>query len=338
MTYALRLIVSVVVLGMATAAGAQSQFRVVDPAGSIGTEVHGIDDLGVFVGNFYTRSSSPTTSPQHAFHGLGNQIVNDDVSQALNSLAQGISNPSTNGTIRGVGLFQDRSFVTHGVLIVAAGTSVQERVIDVPGSVFTSANAVNANGLIVGKVGFGSDQGRGFAGFPPYGTGNFSVFDAPGAIITEPLGIRDDGTCVGVFTTVVAGVRISQGFSITLPGGAIAVHRLPPGFTLPSIQGGRMVGSVTADGRVTALTGIANNGVVVGIFSGTDGVDHGLIFFPPGVSAFGFTGPSPAGGVAAFDFPNSFFTDIFGISPAGTTIVGSFGSPSDGLTHGFIAR
>jgi hypothetical protein len=385
MRYVLCLIVSGLVLGVAAAASAQSSFLQIDGPSSAGTRVRAIDDLGVFVGDYYSGAGTANT-PLHGFFGFDNgfnvEFYTYDVGGVPPTAAHSITNPSPDGTIRAVGWFVDKTNVTRGVLVTVPPTGgFQEKVINFPDAGFTDAKGVNTSGFIVGKVG-GNGLTMGYVAVPPYNRSDFAAFEGPitcGPIsITDALAIQDNppvsgGACVGVYTDnclcleLVGGnclpvanfglppsTPISHGFILTPAGGSSRIS-FPPDMQIPKIWNGETVGTVVADGSVTGISGISNTGIMVGFFSGTDlvggfgKVDHGFMLLPPtgpSVSAFGFFCPASVafpGCPVAIDIPNSFSTDIFGISQ-GTfgppVIVGAFQDPSTfpPKTHGFVAQ
>ena len=84
--------------------------------------------------------------------------------------------------------------------------------LDVPGSIFTEATAINNANQIVGSYTDSANHGHGFV----YDGSTFTTIDFPGAVDTEAFGINDRGDVVGNF--VSAPICSSSGCDSTAGG------------------------------------------------------------------------------------------------------------------------
>jgi uncharacterized membrane protein len=150
-----------------------------------------------------------------------------------------------------VGLYADASG-QHAFSLNAGAYST----IDFPGASYTSANAINSAGEIVGAYGdaAGHDQGFLLTG------GSFSTIGFPGATDTVVNGINDKGEMTGNYgnSSVTFGFLENHGFTFT-------------GGTFTSLDV-----SFAGVGMTEAL-GINNSGQVVGIYLDNNGTYFGFI-------------------------------------------------------------
>jgi hypothetical protein len=146
------------------------------------------------------------------------------------------------GTI--VGTYYDAG--SHGFLYDPnAGTYTR---FDYPAAVSTVPDSINASGLIVGS--YGSDRVHGF--FYNLNTGTFTTIDDPLAQFgTQLHGINDAGVIVGQYDATHGFIYVNGAFTpVDVPGASW-----------------------------TNVTGINNNGHIVGFFSDNTGL-HGFLAMP----------------------------------------------------------
>jgi probable HAF family extracellular repeat protein len=201
----------------------------------------------------------------------------------------------------------------------------------------TTADGINATGLIVGGYSSIENATHGFIYNP--GTGTYSTIDYPGALNTLALGINNAGQIVGEYLDKGAG---QHGF--LLSGGLFTTIDEPFG-----TQG-------------TVARGINNFGQIVGSYRGNDGHEHGFIYNPSNGSfatlddpvgfdtaAVGLNDSGQIVGVydghgflynggtyITLDAPNSAFTVAVGINNAGVISGFYFGPGPNPPEHGFI--
>jgi probable HAF family extracellular repeat protein len=168
------------------------------------------------------------------------------------------------------------------------------------GNTATYQSGINGSGT---TVGYYKDAGLSTHGFVQ-SAGVFTSFDVPGTTqSTQGLGINAAGTIVGSF---VSGGE-THGFVGTLPSSLVQVDD-PLG-----VEG-------------TVVTGIDSAGDLVGYYVDGGGVSHGFL--------------DVAGVMTTIDVPNSgpgVSTEIWGISPLGSTVVGYTIDSSVGVFKGFVA-
>ena len=173
----------------------------------------------------------------------------------------------------------------------------------------------------------------------------FTEYDVPGALSTLVLGINNPGDFTGTFSNdnVIFQAFVNIGgilTSFSVPGASSTLayqindsNRLVVEYYIDAsgiVHGyyrdanGALHFPVDPSGSVaTVLFGDNNRNWVVGRYTDSSGVTHGLFFVPP--NHF-FT----------FDFPGSTFTSLNGISNQGN-ITGRYVDAS-GIAHGIIAR
>lgn len=172
----------------------------------------------------------------------------------------------------------------------------------------------------------------------------FNLYDVPGSIATDVLGINNAGDVVGNFVDSSGNSRgfLSVGGTITpitISGAVIhdfngidSFDRIVGAYTDSAANYHGV--SVDASGNISApldypgsvmtlLRGINDRGLVVGRYINPDGAVHGLILKLP--NSF-----------VTFDYPGALETSLNGISNAGF-ISGRY-TDTAGVRHGFVAK
>ena len=175
--------------------------------------------------------------------------------------------------------------------------SAQFRTVDVPGALWTAANAVNNKGTVVGAW-VGSPGGPFGFGYIEKPGAQPTTFNFPGTYdVTAPSALNDWGTAVGAYLD-----------SSGVPHGWV---RWPSGrFTQLDDPAG--VGG-------TSLFQINDAGVIVGGYTDASGTGHGFVY--------------DHGTFTTLDFPGAVGTALTGVNNSGA-IVGSY-TDAFGVYHGF---
>lgn len=201
----------------------------------------------------------------------------------------------------------------------------------------TDANGVNDSGVIVGTYADSTNHSHGFID----NRGVFTTLDVSGATNTLPFSVNNGGTIVGV-TNVN-----NQQLGFIDANGTITTYKVP-----------------VSGSAYTALTGINNNGEIVGSYFLPDNYQRGFILNNGTVTSFDAPASrdtTPAGvndqgvivgsyldtslaqhgfiysngTITTLDFPDETRMSPTGIDNAGD-IVGSYSTIPSGLTHGFL--
>jgi hypothetical protein len=210
------------------------------------------------------------------------------------------------------------------------------------GTTETTAVWINDAGQITGWY---SDGKSSFHGFLRDKVGNYSSFDPPGSVRTQPQSINSAGQISGVYTTSVTSLdvgflRESTGTFVTFGGpgscgdsvlnaalstsGEIAGSCYYNGGTVTYFI--RTAGGILTEysdpfgGTVISVTAISDQDVLAGYYTDASGVGHG---FWRDIS-----------GVHSFDYPGATFTVATGINHSGT-ITGYYAG-ADAVRHGFV--
>lgn len=199
----------------------------------------------------------------------------------------------------------------HAVLLDSRGTSTR---IDVPGARLTVAYDLNDRAEVVGQY-IEADAVPGTRGRLPFGTvhgfvshrGDVTTIDAPGAALTQPLGVNDRGDVVGAF--------IEAGPSPD-PYAYYETGRLR-GFVM---RGGSFTPIDFPGSDATTVTGINDRGQTVGYYD-AGGTRRGFLLSD--------------GRFTTIDQPGSSFTLPSRIDNRGR-IVGGYGDPNGVNTRGFL--
>jgi uncharacterized membrane protein len=284
-------------LAFAASASVFSQdykFTSLDFPGATLTTGRGINDHGDIVGAYRVNP------PRHALliHKgqyipiLPDTILGTDYSEATNI--------NDRGDITGQ-MIDDNGFA-HGFLVKDG----QLAILDVPGASETFALGINDSGLVAGYWDLLDPNGNYLAiyGFT-WKDGGFidTQINFPGAAGSGLFGVNARGDLSGVWLPDPNG-EVEHGFLCPQSGECLSYDAPVPGTFLT--QGDE----INAEGQI------------VGIYVGTDFVEHS--FLKDGTN---FT---------TLDFPGSTGTGAYGVNSAGQ-IVGKYFA-ADGSTHGFLAQ
>ncbi len=167
-------------------------YSVFSAPGADDTAAYGINDNGQIVGYYVSGNS------EHGFLYAGGNFTALDVPGALGTSARSINN---SGEI--IGWYDTPSCGNYSFLYTQ-GSFTQL------GPCQTYATGISASGEITG---YDISGGR-LQGFT-YNSGNFSLFNIPGAVTTDVQGVSSDGNVfVGQFSTAEPGTRISLIFGL----------------------------------------------------------------------------------------------------------------------------
>jgi len=156
-----------------------SEFDVPD---AVSTEMHGLNNVGDFCGNF-----TDATGLTQGFVSIGGTITPFSVPGATSTTAVGLNN--SNQT---VGVYVDASEINHGFWRDSNGAL--HFPIDAPGSTATILFANNDSNWMVGRYKTADGATHGFFFVPP---NRFFTFDYPGSAFTSLNGINRDGFISG---------------------------------------------------------------------------------------------------------------------------------------------
>ena len=155
-------------------------FSEFDVPHSIGTELHGVNNVGDFCGNF-----TDATGFTQGFVSIGGTITPFSVPGATSTTAVGLN--SSNQT---VGVYLTASG-NHGFW---RGSNGALHLVDAPGSVATILFANNDSNWMVGRYRTADEVVHGLFFVPP---NRFFTFDYPGSTFTSLNGINRDGFISG---------------------------------------------------------------------------------------------------------------------------------------------
>lgn len=185
--------------------------------------------------------------------------------------------------------------VSHGFTLTAAG---EFTAFDPPGSIFTVANFITSDGVILGQFQDASHVSHGFVLYK----GQYTTFDVPGVHGTVLSSINPSGEMTG----------------LTCP--ADPTCETPP-YKSFTVSAHGVITSFNPFGAVSSFASAVNpSGTVVGIYTDSGGVTHGYQLYQ--------------GNFTSNDFPGSTFTFNGGINASGD-IVGSYTDNSN-VTHSFL--
>jgi uncharacterized membrane protein len=275
---------------LAGPACAQFQFTLLDHPGFTLTNVRGINNRGDIAGAYRI------TPPRHALLISKGQYIPLAPNTILGSHLSEAFKINNHGDV--VGNYAGDDGNIHGFLLTKSTLTT----LDFPGANDTYPWGINDRGTVVGFWDTVDASGNLVAnhGFT-WKDGVFTQFDFPGAADTEIFGINDRGEMVGGW---------DPGGTSPTEHGFVCSKESCLSFDVP-------VPGATA----TQGDDISVNGVVVGTYADSNGVNHGFR-----ASASNFT---------TLDFPGATATLAWGINAHGH-IVGNYVG-SDGKAHAFLA-
>lgn len=265
-------------------------YTTVDVPGAIETDANDINTKGVIVGFDCKTDLCANGALAQAWVQVNGTFKFLKPPGSTQSFAYGINDSNTV-----VGWYIDSAGVNHGFSF-SKGKYTK---IDPPGTTLTNAWGVNSAGEIVGTY-VGTDGI--FHGFTLTGT-TYTTYNAPnGASLTELTGINNLGQMTGIYfdsAGVQHGFTLNNGkfTSVTFPGTGIAVtatDRINDTGEIVGLYGTSTTGPFSGYSRTagkyatimypssteTRCRGLNNAGTVVGRYSDTSGVIHGMMFVP----------------------------------------------------------
>jgi hypothetical protein len=240
-----------------------------------------------------------------------------------------------------VGIYLHSGFFSRGFVRFSDG-SFSEPIVEPNDAVgFTEGRGINDSGTVCGNYLTSDGNVHGFF----LSGGTFTEYDVPGAPSTDLLGINDAGDFAGDFSDSngIFHAFINVGGTITsfsVPG-AISTEafelnnskQLVVGYYRDSAgifhgwfrdANGALHFPIDPSGSTaTVLFGVNERNWVVGRYTDSLDVTHGLFFVPPN-------------NFFTFDYPASTFASLNGINAQGL-ICGRY-TDASGIDHGFLAR
>jgi hypothetical protein len=156
------------------------------------TGAGGVNDQGVFAGNWSTDPTASTGNQGWTFDSKRNSYSFFDVPGADKNQGGTIVNGINNAGVV-VGLFFDSNGGLHGF----TKTGTQYTTIDVPGADFTAPQGINNEGDISGVYSAGGVR----HGFVLTRDGKLITVDVPGVSNTALFGVSDNGSVAGYYKT-----------------------------------------------------------------------------------------------------------------------------------------
>ncbi|HTX34984.1 MAG TPA: DUF4214 domain-containing protein [Bryobacteraceae bacterium] len=255
-----------------------------DPLANSGTAAFGVNNSGQIVGHYYIRAPN---EPLQGFGFVDTSGVFNTVGPTCGLFSVSATGINDAGQIIGYCPSSNGWLETNGVVTTFNPPTSPYCVYTGCGSIATDLAGINDAGQIVG-----TGQGYGFL----YSAGTFTFFTLP----FTPTGISDVGQIIGTNGSDVG----TQVF-------------LYSGGTLSTVNTSTLSANVNP-------TGINTAGLIVGYYTGADGVPHGFL--------------DNAGSFTTIDEPlagSGQGTSVNGINDAGQ-IVGSY-VDANGNEHGFLA-
>jgi uncharacterized membrane protein len=222
--------------------------------------------------------------------------------------------------------------------------------IDFPGANISTAWAINSVGNIIGTYTYGDQhpQVGSSVDQPAYGflldTASFTSIELPGAFLTLPYAINDEGTIVGAYAEKTLDNKSGTSHAFQLSNGDFAFLDFP-GAKSNSAWGinsaGDIVGVYLAandtrhgfllhKGQFTSIDypgailiwarGITPSGDIVGLYTAANGTGYGFLLHDAEFTSI--------------EYPGAIFTNALGINARGD-IVGRYDS-ADGKQHGYL--
>jgi hypothetical protein len=260
---------------------AWAQLVTVDYPGGTETDCNDITNAGLVVG-FYLD----TTGLGHGFQFANNKFKAINFPGATDTRIYGIN--SKNGM---VGWYIDSSGVTHGFMD-SAGTFTT---IDPPNTELTNAWTITDSGEVVGTY-VDSTTGA-YTGFTLV-NGTYTPYSAPNSILTEITGLNAQGQEVGIWDDdsgnehgfVLVGTRFIEIAHDTVT----AADRINRESTIVGLYGASTSGPFSGyelankkyttvmypSSTETRVRGINDLGIIVGRYTDSSGVIHGMMGTP----------------------------------------------------------
>ena len=281
-------LLTLVLAATTASAFAQFTFTSLDFPGGTKTTARSINNHGTIVGSYRIDP------PRHALvikHGQFVPLAPNGLLGANFSEAFKIND---RGDV--VGDYDDG--VTHGFLLRKGVLTT----LDFPGADATIAYGINQWGAVVGEWDIFDAQGNllAYHGFI-WKDGAFTDVNFPGSADTSILGINAEGDYVGLWDS-----------DINAPSGHafLKTEERITSFDVP-------------DAVLTVANDINEDGQIVGLYTGADGVTHGFL--------------KVHASFTTIDFPGAAYTSAWGINSSGQ-IVGTHLDTVDAPDRGFIAR
>jgi hypothetical protein len=254
-------------------------------------------------------SRPPTDQPGPKAAGM---FITFDAPGAGTGFFQGTFPASINEAGDITGNYVDANGVGHGFVRASNGSFTT---FDVPGGTTTGASSINPAGSVTGAYTYLNDPNFVSHGYLRAKNGALTTFDAPGAafISTLPSAINPAQVITGTYFDVnfVAHsfLRASDGNISTFdaPGADTNPNDFPNG---------------------TLAIGIDPTGIILGVYTDTNGNNHGYLKATDGT----FTTFDPPGNIAALFVPFAFGPSLY-MDPQGT-IAGTYFQPISGNPSG----
>jgi probable HAF family extracellular repeat protein len=258
-------------------------YQTLDYPAAKATYPNSINNAGAIVGTY-----TDTNNVGHGFYYYQGKFSPINFPQAVGTLANGINNK---GII--VGLFEDTSSTYHG-FILNRGSYVQ---FDIPGSSYTSVNGINDSDTLAGTYTIGTGN---IQGFVQAVNSKYVTEDYPGTTETSVNAINNAGDLTGQTNIdFLSAFLYSDGQwtdftypnAIATTGDGINNLNQIVGIYSPTNPSEPSEGFIRgADGTMQALfvpkstgtgaSGINDVGIIVGNYTDSSGVTHGVVAIP----------------------------------------------------------
>jgi hypothetical protein len=233
-----------------------SRYQNIDVPGSAQTRLTALNDEGVQVGFWSARSGGGPAAASTGFFVMGGRFTSvgfparDSSSPPVNQLL------GVNDRDVAVGFYTDAQGRDHGFRYDIATRRFSP--VLVPGASSVTAAAINTSG---GVAGFCTGRGHVTEGFFQRSSGQLYLLRAPGATMTEALGVNDKGEVVGAYRLGRGRGAMTRGFTWT-PGQGFSTVDGPSGAV------------------ATTINGVNNAGDLVGFYVSREGQTDGLVATP----------------------------------------------------------
>jgi hypothetical protein len=259
-------------------------YQTLDYPGASATYPNGINNAGAIVGSYIDSSKA-----EHGFYYYGGKFTAINYPSATTTVVTGINNK---GVI--VGIFESSSTAPYYGFILNHGTYTP---VEIPGSTYTAVNGINDSDTIAGtyEIGTGGDQG-----FTRAPNSAYVTEDYPGTTETSVNAINNAGDLTGQTNINFLSAFLYSGGAWTDFSYSNAIATTGDGINnLGQIVGifsptnpsepsegfirqsdGTMQALFVAKSTGTGASGINDAGIIVGNYTDSAGVTHGVVAIP----------------------------------------------------------
>ena len=223
-------------------------------AGSIQTQVTGLNDHGVTVGFWSSMNNADLVNDNTGFYSLnGRTFTNVNFPTMDNSTPTVNQLLGVNDHNMAVGFYTDGNGFTDGYTYNINTNTYNE--VAIPGAADVTATGINNRGDISG---FEVDAEGNTHAFLLGARGSLTTLDVPGATMTQAFGVNDNDEVVGVY-------QLGSGDTATLHG-----FTWMPGRRFYTVDDPQGVGTTT-------INGVNDHGDLVGFYTDANGNTDGML-------------------------------------------------------------